>query len=334
MHDRDDPEAPLDPVLLRRALGPHAPPTLSPDSPHQALSGGGTVTVEPGGQVEISSAPAASLTVLRRTVDGDMARLMGLLGTTGLRLGSTGIDPYRPPRRLLETPRYAAMQRAFDARGPHGRTMMCSTAGLQVCLDAGEPHRVAGRWAAAHALGPTAARPFRERPPARRPGHRLGVRPDARLARHRPAPDRAGRCHWCRGRRSGHRLGPVRARRAAAVRTPGRNDWDAPPGVTLRRLDRRGAARTADHRRPGLPPGHAVPAGTPAGLPGAALPGRAAGAGLVRAGRGAGRAVRRRRNAGRGPGGVRAGGGPLAGRGRGWASPTRRWPRPRRGCST
>lgn len=233
VHDRDDPEAPLDPVLLHRALGPHAPPTLAPDSPHQALSGGGTVTVEPGGQVEISSAPAASLTVLRRTVDGDMARLEGLLGTANLRLGSTGIDAYRPPRRLLETPRYAAMQRAFDARGPHGRTMMCSTAGLQVCLDAGEPDRVAARWTAAHALGPTLLALFTN---ARRHAGRDTGWASARMRawlgidRHRSGPV---------GDAGNEAADPATAwaRYALAapllcVRREGPH-WDAPPGVSF-----------------------------------------------------------------------------------------------------
>jgi glutamate--cysteine ligase len=154
VHFEDAPDAPLDPAPLRRALGPHAPPTLAPDGPHHALPGGGVVTLEPGGQVEISSAPSASLTALRHAVDRDRAQLADLLATAGLRLGDSGIDPHRRPRRLLDTPRYAAMQRAFDAHSRHGRTMMCSTAGLQVCVDAGEPHRVAGRWAAIHALGP------------------------------------------------------------------------------------------------------------------------------------------------------------------------------------
>src|SRR2546430_17737844 len=32
--------------------------------------------------------------------------------------------------------------------------MMCSTAAVQVCLDAGRPERIAARWTALHSVGP------------------------------------------------------------------------------------------------------------------------------------------------------------------------------------
>jgi glutamate--cysteine ligase len=118
------------------------------------LPGGGTLTAEPGGQLEISSAPAGSLPALRAAVTADHHRLIELLARSGLELGDRGLDPHRPPRRILDTPRYAAMQRAFDDDGPAGHTMMCSTAGLQVCLDAGTPARAPDRWAALHEIGP------------------------------------------------------------------------------------------------------------------------------------------------------------------------------------
>lgn len=154
VHYARDPCRRLDARDLTAALGDHAPPTLNPDSPHLPLPGGALVTVEPGGQVEISSSPASSLADLITTVSADMAVLSESLAVAGLRLGTSGLDPYRPPHRLLDTPRYAAMEAAFAPIGPDGMIMMCSSAGLQVCVDAGEPHQIAARWAALHALGP------------------------------------------------------------------------------------------------------------------------------------------------------------------------------------
>jgi glutamate--cysteine ligase len=46
------------------------------------------------------------------------------------------------------------MAGAFQRYGPHGRTMMCSTASAQICLDAGLPERLPERWATLHAVGP------------------------------------------------------------------------------------------------------------------------------------------------------------------------------------
>ena len=144
----------LEAAELREALGTYAPSALGNPHPGAVLPGGGAVTVEPGGQLEISSAPAGSLTELYESLSADQALLSALLARSGLVLGETGLDPYRPPRRLLQTPRYAAMQRSFDAAGRHGRTMMCSTAGLQVCLDAGTERQLPQRWAALHEMGP------------------------------------------------------------------------------------------------------------------------------------------------------------------------------------
>lgn len=154
VHDADEPARPVDIDRLRTALGPHTPTTLNPTSVSAPLPHGGTVSVEPGGQVEISTNPSASLGDLREHTDADIAHLTALLSTAGLVLGSSGIDPHRSPQPVVETPRYRAMRRAFDRRGRAGRTMMYSTAGLQVCLDAGEPQRLAERWQAVHALGP------------------------------------------------------------------------------------------------------------------------------------------------------------------------------------
>ena len=154
VHDAVDPGLPLSRTRLADALGPYAPRTLVPDSPEQPLPAGSTFTLEPGGQAEISTAPHSSFRALCEAADADLAYVADLLAATGLRLGSRGIDPFRPPKRLLHTPRYAAMERRFAPAGTGGITMMCSTAALQVCVDTGQPHELPHRWAAAHALGP------------------------------------------------------------------------------------------------------------------------------------------------------------------------------------
>jgi glutamate--cysteine ligase len=154
VHHADDLRRPIDPSILRNALGDHAPRTLDPDAPQRPLPHGGAVTLEPGGQVEISTPPRESLSQLLATAGDDLGYLIDRLAGRGLRLGEHAIDPYRPPRRLLHTPRYDAMAASFARHGPAGLTMMCGTAANQVCLDAGEPNRVVARWQALHALGP------------------------------------------------------------------------------------------------------------------------------------------------------------------------------------
>lgn len=154
VHDAVDPARPVGANRLRAALGPHSPRTLDTTSPAQPLRHGGSVTVEPGGQVEISTATHASVVALITATEAEIAELTALLGRAGLVLGAGGIDAHRSPRPVFETPRYRAMRQVFDRRGPAGRRMMYSTASLQICLDVGEEDQLADRWATAHAIGP------------------------------------------------------------------------------------------------------------------------------------------------------------------------------------
>ena len=164
VHHRDGQDRPLDPRLLASALGDHAPPTVAPAGTHTPLPHGSLVTVEPGGQVEISSLPSPSVGDLVAMVDQEIAALDALLETAGLCRGEAGIDAHRPPARLLEVPRYAAMQRFFDGRGPWGSAMMCSTASTQICVDAGEAADVPLRWRALHSVGPALVALFANSP--------------------------------------------------------------------------------------------------------------------------------------------------------------------------
>lgn len=99
---------------------------------------GSRLTLEPGGQVELSGPPADLVTAVR-TLELDATAVEQLLASDGLVLNSCGLDPLRAPQRVNPASRYRAMGEHFDAVGHHddGAAMMCSTASLQLNLDAG-----------------------------------------------------------------------------------------------------------------------------------------------------------------------------------------------------
>lgn len=229
VHHVNDPPRPLTAEHLARALGPYAPRTLCQDSPHFSLSNGSPLSLEPGGQVEISALPTDSLTDLYATVTADTAQLSAMLAEHGLTLGSTAIDPYRTPNRILDTPRYAAMEKAFEPLGTDGITMMCNTAGFQFCVDVGEPGDVAARWAAVHALGPPLVALFANSP--RKLGEVTGWASNRARAVMGTDPSRTypsqvdddPAATWARR---------VLDTPLLCVRREGRR-WEAPPGVTF-----------------------------------------------------------------------------------------------------
>jgi len=128
------------------------------------LPAGSKLTFEPGGQVELSSQPAANLSSLTQAVAADALALRQALGRLGVEASAMGLDPIRPDVRVLEGSRYVAMQAYFDSQGPAGGSMMCGTASVQVNLDVGKPCDVVERWALAHALGPVMAAAFANSP--------------------------------------------------------------------------------------------------------------------------------------------------------------------------
>ncbi|MFI5499372.1 ergothioneine biosynthesis glutamate--cysteine ligase EgtA [Nocardia asteroides] len=141
--------------LMAAALGPHAPVSIAPASAAAPLPGGSRVTIEPGGQIELSSAPFADPDALTQHLRADAARLRDLLAAAEIGIVAAAADVDRQAERLLRLPRYAAMERRFAAVGPFGTLMMCNTAATQVSVDAGaDPAEVRARWTALYVLGP------------------------------------------------------------------------------------------------------------------------------------------------------------------------------------
>ncbi|WP_380174486.1 glutamate-cysteine ligase family protein [Kineococcus sp. DHX-1] len=116
---------------------------------------GSRLTLEPGGQVELST-PPGDLVPTVAGLERDAAAVDALLATDGLVALATGLDPVRAPARVHPGSRYRAMEAHFDAVGHHldGATMMASTASLQVNLDAGPAAGWADRLAHVRRLTP------------------------------------------------------------------------------------------------------------------------------------------------------------------------------------
>lgn len=104
---------------------------------HEDLPAGGSVSVEPGAQLELSTQTFASPEALWAAIEEDTRVLARRFARTGLVLVPFGLDPLRPPRPSLDAPRYVAMERHFRQESPEGVRMMASTAALQLSVDPG-----------------------------------------------------------------------------------------------------------------------------------------------------------------------------------------------------
>ncbi len=224
-----------DPDRGKRDGEKHEGPELPTSSRPGVLPSGALLTTEPGGQLELSSQPADSLGDLVRVTIADLDALRAELAARGLELAGIGLDPLRPPRRVLTLPRYAAMEAYFDADGPWGRQMMCTTASVQVCLDAGDDSDghsgYRRRWQLVHAIGPVlvgafANSPLRDGKPTGWVSSRQQVWTLMDPGRTRP-PRMSGdpRADW-----AAYALDAE----VMCVPDPDSPDWSAPPGLTFR----------------------------------------------------------------------------------------------------
>ncbi|CAM5738607.1 ergothioneine biosynthesis glutamate--cysteine ligase EgtA [Mycolicibacterium aubagnense] len=121
------------------------------------LPGGSTITMEPGGAIELSGPPLDGAGAAITAMQADQAVLRESMRRHGLGLLQVGVDPLRPQARVNPGGRYRAMEVFFAAggTGAAGAAMMTSTASLQINVDAGPRDGWADRVRLAHALGPT-----------------------------------------------------------------------------------------------------------------------------------------------------------------------------------
>lgn len=133
----------------------------------EAFTTAAAPTFEPGGQLELSPPPRATLAGLLDEVHRLLARATAIAARIGVRLVSAGTNPYHSLADVpLRTPtaRYLALQRAFDPFGPDGRRMMRLTASLQVTVDLLPGPAGREQWLVANLAGPPLAAVFANSP--------------------------------------------------------------------------------------------------------------------------------------------------------------------------
>jgi glutamate--cysteine ligase len=130
--------------------------TLTPKgTPCFELPAGGTLTYEPGGQLEYSSPACRSPGALLASLRSVVPPLRAAAADAGIELLTVGIDPFNSADRaplLLHTRRYARMAEYLGRIGPAGAMMMRQSASFQVSLDFDDEPWL--RWSVLNAAAP------------------------------------------------------------------------------------------------------------------------------------------------------------------------------------
>jgi glutamate--cysteine ligase len=125
------------------------------DPPSWTLADGAHISFEPGGQIEISSAPHATASGAVRATQSLVSAIREAMQPAGIELITCGVDPRNGIEAVplqLHRDRYARMTRFFDAIGPSGVRMMRQTAAVQINVERG---RAPGaRWGLLNSLAP------------------------------------------------------------------------------------------------------------------------------------------------------------------------------------
>src|SRR6185436_17128072 len=123
--------------------------------PNWLLPDRGTITFEPGGQIELSAPPFASASELLASLRGCVVPLIREAREEGIELLSVGIEPLGAVDDVpLQLPgkRYVRLTRFMEDIGTGGTRMMRQTAAFQCNLDWGED--AFARWRFLNALAP------------------------------------------------------------------------------------------------------------------------------------------------------------------------------------
>ena len=144
------------PLLRRYGARQGWSETLTPKgTPCFTLPAGGTLTFEPGGQLEYSTPPCRSPSALLALLRSVVLPLRAAAAAEGITLLAVGIDPLNSIEGaplLLRTKRYQRMADYLARLSPAGARMMRQTAAFQVALDLDDEPWL--RWQVLNAAAP------------------------------------------------------------------------------------------------------------------------------------------------------------------------------------
>src|SRR5437764_6178802 len=132
-HGRDGIRELLD--AIARSAGGNQHRHKENGQPIALLSKDASVTLEPGGQLELSGAPSLSLAAIGKEIEDHLAEVRN--DSHGIRWLAAGYRPFgtREQAHWMPKGRYAAMRSSLGPRGPLALDMMLMTATVQANLD-------------------------------------------------------------------------------------------------------------------------------------------------------------------------------------------------------
>jgi glutamate--cysteine ligase len=125
-----------------------------------------TVSIEPGGQIELSGRPFADVHVVAAELDRHLAKCHEIAGELGIEFLAAGYRPWGSPSTAPWMPkhRYEVMRPYLAARGRRAEDMMAMTASAQASFDFGSPDDMADKLRVALAIQPVVAALFANSP--------------------------------------------------------------------------------------------------------------------------------------------------------------------------
>jgi glutamate--cysteine ligase len=132
--------------------------------PIALLSENASVTLEPGGQLELSGAPARSLTAIAKEIDAHLEEVRR--DSKGIAWLAAGYRPFGTREEVPWMPkgRYAAMKSSLGPRGRLALDMMLMTATVQANLDWSDERDLAEKARTATAVSPIVTAIFANSP--------------------------------------------------------------------------------------------------------------------------------------------------------------------------